>query len=145
VGGRPRRNEGQRVIIADTSVWIDYLNGRITPQTDLLDDTLVEGTLAIGDIILLEILQGIRDDQQYKKVKTKLSLLEQHNMLSTPIVFKCVNNYRSLRKKGITIRKTNDVIIASFCIDQKIQLLYVDRDFKPFCEHLGLRSAYIET
>ncbi|MBL4868897.1 MAG: PIN domain nuclease [Pseudomonadales bacterium] len=130
------------MILADTSVWIDYLNGLITPQTDLLDGALIDGTLAMGDLIFLEILQGIRDDQQYKNVKLKLSLLEQHSMLTPLIIFKYSSNYRTLRKRGITIRKTNDVIIASFCIDQKMDLLYVDRDFKPFCDHLGLRSAY---
>ena len=133
------------MILADTSVWIDYLNGKITPQTDLLDDCLVEGILAMGDLIFLEILQGIRDEKQYKKVKAKLSLLDQHSMFGPDMVFKCANNYRSLRKKGITVRKTNDVIIASFCIDQKMDLLYTDRDFKPFTEHLGLISAYTET
>ena len=130
------------MILADTSVWIDYLNGKITPQTDLLDECLIEGTLAMGDLIFLEILQGIRDDKQYKQVKSKLSLLDQYSMFSPAMALKCANNFRSLRKKGITIRKTNDVIIASFCIEKKMGLLYTDRDFKPFTEHLGLKSAY---
>ncbi|MES9859219.1 MAG: PIN domain nuclease [Candidatus Thiodiazotropha sp. LLP2] len=133
------------MILADTGVWIDYLNGTITPQTDLLDEYLIVGILAMGDLIFLEILQGIRDDKQYKQVKTKLSLLDQYSMFSPSMVVKCTNNFRSLRKKGITIRKTNDVIIASFCIEQKMELLYIDRDFKPFTEHLGLKSAYCET
>ena len=133
------------MILADTSVWVDYLNGKITPQTDLLDDCLVEGILAMGDLIFLEILQGIRDEKQYKKVKAKLSLLDQYSMFGPNLVFKCANNYRALRKKGITVRKTNDVIIASFCIDQKMDLLYTDRGFKPFTEHLGLISAYTKT
>ncbi|WP_257281417.1 PIN domain nuclease [Endozoicomonas sp. ONNA1] len=130
------------MILADTSVWIDYLNGQITPQTDLLDDCLVEGTLAMGDLIFLEILQGVKDEKQFKKVKTKLSLLDQYSMFGSDMIFKCANNYRTLRKKGITIRKTNDVIIASFCIERKMGLLYFDRDFKPFSEFLGLKSAY---
>ncbi|MES9833739.1 MAG: PIN domain nuclease [Candidatus Thiodiazotropha sp. DIVDIV] len=133
------------MILADTSVWIDYLNGIITPQTDLLDEYLIVGILAMGDLIFLEILQGIRDNKQYKQVKTKLSLLDQYSMFSPSMVVKCANNFRSLRKKGITIRKTNDVIIASFCVEQKMELLYIDRDFKPFTEHLGLKSAYCET
>lgn len=130
------------MILAYTSVWVDYLNGKITPQTDLLDECLVEGTLAMGDLIFLEILQGIRNDKQYKQVKTKLSLLDQYSMFSPSMVTKCANNFRTLRKKGITIRKTNDVIIASFCIETKMSLLYVDRDFKPFTEHLDLKVAY---
>lgn len=133
------------MILADTSVWIDYLNGRITPQTDLLDDSLIAGTLAMGDLIFLEILQGIRDDKQFEQVKKKLSLLDQYSMFNCNYVIEYANNYRSLRKKGITVRKTNDVIIASFCIQEDLPLLYIDRDFKPFIEHLGLIPAYVET
>ena len=133
------------MILADTSVWIDYLNGAITPQTDLLDHALWEGILAMGDLIFLEILQGIKDEQQFRQVKSKLLLLDQYTLFSPQMVFKCANNYRVLRKKGITIRKTNDVIIASFCIEEKLPLLYVDRDFEPFSDHLGLRKAYHET
>ncbi|MGK7892153.1 MAG: PIN domain nuclease [Xenococcus sp. (in: cyanobacteria)] len=130
------------MILADTSVWIDYLNGAITPDTDLLDHALYEGTLAMGDLIFLEILQGIRDEKQFKQVKSKLSLLDQFILFSPQMLFKCADNYRALRKKGITIRKTNDVIIASFCIEKKLPLLYVDRDFDPFSEHLGLKKSY---
>lgn len=133
------------MILADTSVWIDYLNGVITPQTDLLDTALTEGMLVMGDLIFLEILQGIKDDREYREVKTKLLLLDQYSMFDQSMVFKCANNYRTLRKKGLTIRKTNDVIIASFCIDRKFELLYSDRDFTPFTKHLGLKSAYTET
>lgn len=133
------------MILADTSVWIDYLNGRTTPQTDLLDDSLIAGILAMGDLIFLEILQGIRDDKQFEQVKNKLSLLEQYSMFNSNLAIKYANNYRSLRKEGITIRKSNDVIIASFCIQENMPLLYTDRDFKPFIEYLGLLPAYLET
>jgi len=133
------------MILADTSVWIDYLNGRITPQTDLLDTSLAEGLLVMGDLVFLEILQGIKDDGQYEEVKARLLLLDQYSMFDQSMVFKCANNYRTLRKKGITIRKTNDVIIASFCIDKQLDLLYVDRDFSPFIHCLGLKPAYIES
>lgn len=130
------------MILADTSVWIDYLNGRITPQTDMLDDCLIAGTLAMGDLIFLEILQGVKDDKQFDLVKNKLVLLDQYYMFNFNRVFEYANRYRKLRKKGITIRKTNDVIIASFCIQENMPLLFVDRDFKPFIEHLGLLPAY---
>ncbi|MDT0594417.1 type II toxin-antitoxin system VapC family toxin [Glaciecola petra] len=133
------------MILADTSVWIDYLNGRITPQTDLLDDSLMAGALAMGDLIFLEVLQGVRDDKQFELVKKKLSILDQYTMFNSKHVIEYANNYRSLRKKGITIRKTNDVIIASFCIQENMPLLFVDRDFKPFIEYLGLIPAYLET
>lgn len=129
--------------LADTSVWIDYLNGKITPQTDLLDEYLIEGTLAMGDLIFLEILQGIRDEGQYKEVKNKISLLDQYSMFGPSMVSRCANNFRYLRKKGITIRKTNDVIIASFCIEEKMPLLFSDRGFIPFTEHLDLKPAYL--
>lgn len=130
------------MILADTSVWIDYLNGTISPQTDHLDEYLIEGTLAMGDLILLEILQGIRDQKQFDQVKSKLSLLDQYALFSPEMVLKCANNYRALRKKGMTIRKTNDVIIASFCINKNIPLLYSDRDFTPFVQHLGLQTIH---
>ncbi len=129
------------MILADTSVWIDYLNGNITPATDLLDACLIEGTLAMGDLIFLEILQGIRDDKQFRQVKNKLSLLDEYTLFSPAMVIRCATNFRALRKKGVTVRKTNDVIIASFCIEQKMPLLYTDRDFKPFTDHLGLKTA----
>lgn len=129
------------MILADTSVWINYLNGQITPETDLLDECLIEGTLVMGDLIFLEILQGIRNDKQFKQVKDKLSLLDQYSMLSPKVIIQYANNYRILRKQGVTVRKTNDVIVASFCIQEKIPLLYTDRDFRPFSEHLGLIRA----
>lgn len=98
----------------------------------------------MGDLIFLEILQGIRDDKQFKEVKNKLSLLDQYSMFNSNHIVEYANNYRSLRKIGTTVRKTNDVIIASFCIQQNMPLLFVDRDFKPFIEHLGLVPAYLE-
>ncbi len=128
------------MILADTSVWIDYLNGHITPQTNQLDNLLIKGLVVIGDLIFLEILQGIKSDKQFNQVKNNLSLLEQYNMLNAELAVKCANNYRALRKKGVTIRKTNDVIIATFCIENKLTLLYSDRDFMPFNQHLGLKS-----
>ena len=129
------------MIIADTSVWIDYFNGIVTAETDALDYFLAEGTVAIGDIILLEILQGFRNDSDYKKVKVTLSTLDQFEMLGNSMVLHCADNYRLLRKKGITIWKTNDIIIATFCIKNKFPLLFTDKDFIPFVKHLKLVSA----
>jgi len=130
------------VILVDTSVWINYLNGNDTPQTNSLDEALNEGTVGIGDLIFLEILQGIRNDKDYKKTKAMLSTLDQCEMLRLGMVEKCAEHYRALRKKGITIRKTADVIVATFCIENRIPLLYIDRDFDPFVEHRGLISAH---
>ena len=133
------------MILVDTSVWIDYLNGVVSPQTDLLDSSIIEGTVALGDIIFLEILQGIKNEREFEKTKRSLSTLEQHQLLGTDMVIKCAENFRFLRKKGLTIRKTTDVIIATFCIENKMPLLFVDRDFKPFVTHLGLKPVFLRT
>jgi predicted nucleic acid-binding protein len=133
------------MILVDTSVWVDYFNGQVTAKTNTLDSALIDGTVAIGDIIFLEILQGFRHDKDYNKAKNTLSTLEQYEMFGRTMVTKCANNYRTLRKKGITIRKTTDIIIATFCIDNKLPLLYSDRDFEPFTKHLNLISVSDET
>lgn len=133
------------MILVDTSVWIDYLNGAETKHTNILDKALIDGTVAIGDIIFLEILQGFRDDNEYKRVRSRLATLDQYELLGNDMVYKCADNYRTLRKKGITIRKTNDLVIATYCIKNKLPLLFTDKDFKPFVKHLGLISAYSET
>jgi len=133
------------VILVDTSVWIDYFNGQDTIETNSLDSALLDGTVAIGDIIFLEILQGFRHDKDYKKAKNTLSTLEHYEMFGRLMVTKCANNYRALRKMGIPIRKTTDIIIATFCIDNKLPLLFSDRDFVPFTKHLNLISVSDET
>ena len=133
------------MILVDTSIWIDYFNGIETRQTNILDIALIDGTVAIGDMIVMEILQGFRSDKDYNKAKKSLATLEQYEMFGQGMVTKCADNYRALRKRGITIRKTADVIIASFCIDNKIPLLFSDRDFMPFVKHLNLRSVLNET
>lgn len=133
------------MILVDTSVWIDYLNGVQNRHTDALDSGVVEGIVTIGDLIFLEILQGIRNDRDYRKTRQILLTLEQYEMFGKKMAEKCADNYRALRKKGITIRKITDVIIATFCIEQKMPLLFLDRDFIPFVDHLGLSSVLPET
>ena len=133
------------MILVDTSVWIDYLNGTPSKYTDALDAAIVEGIVAMGDLIFLEILQGIRDDREYRTTKQTLMTLDRLEMFGHGLPEKCAENYRALRKKGITIRKTTDVIIATFCIEQRMPLLFTDRDFIPFADHLGLLSALPET
>jgi len=110
-------------------------------ETDKLDSALDDEIVAIGDLILLEILQGFRSDKDYKIAKKQLTELHLFEMLNSKIALKAADNYRALRKKGITIRKTADVIIASFCIDNQLPLLFSDRDFIPFVENLNLMSA----
>ena len=133
------------MIIADTSVWIDYFNGNTDRYTDALDQALQDGVAAIGDLIFLEILQGFRSDKEYKHARQKLATLEQYEMFGHVMALKCADNYRALRKRGITIRRTADVIIATFCIENNLPLLFSDKDFKPFVQHLGLQPAFRET
>jgi len=129
------------VIVVDTRVWIDYFNGRDTPEVKVLDDALGIEAVAIGDLIALEILQGFKQDKDYKIAKELIGTLTIYDMLGGTAALKCAENYRVLRKKGITIRKTADVIIASFCIENDFPLLFADKDFQPFVKHLGLKSA----
>jgi predicted nucleic acid-binding protein len=103
------------MILVDSSVWIDYFNGRDTPQTDKLDELLEIELLGIGDLILTEVLQGFRVDKDYRTAKKVLTSLTVFNMLGLEIAIKSAENLRILRKQGITIRKTNDVIITTFC------------------------------
>jgi predicted nucleic acid-binding protein len=131
------------VILVDTSVWIDYFNGTDNQHTDALDSALEEGTVAIGDLILLEILQGFKRDRDFHRAKDTLESLDQYEMFGHSMALKSAENYRALKKKGITIRKTIDVIIATFCIENQIPLLFSDKDFIPFVEKLGL-SAVVE-
>lgn len=129
------------MIVVDTSVWIDYFNGRNTIETGILDSALGSLDVAIGDLIALEILRGFRLDKDYNTAKKYLANLHQYNMLNPQLAVKAADNYRKLRKKGVTIRKTADIIIATFCIEEKLPLLYTDRDFIPFSEHLKLRAV----
>ena len=129
------------MILVDSSVWIDYFSGNSSPETDLLDGVLGVSAVAIGDLILVEVLQGFRHDKDYKTAKRLLGELTTFELLGTTMAVKTADNFRKLRKKGITIRKTADVIIASFCIEHSLALLFSDKDFKPFVEHLGLRDA----
>ncbi len=129
------------MIIVDTSVWVDYFNGTESHHSDLLDNALIEGLVLMGDIIFLEILQGFRNSNNFKQAKSALSTLEQLPMLGVDMVTVCANNYRSLRKQGITIRRKTDVIIATFCIKNNLPLLFQDRDFVPFVEKLKLKPV----
>lgn len=133
------------MIIVDTSVWIDYFNGVENRRVDALDSALDEGTVAIGDLIFLEILQGFRNNRDFRRAKALLETLDQYEMFGHSMALQSAENYRALRKKGITIRKTTDVIIATFCIENALPLLFSDRDFIPFVEKLGLRTVVRET
>ena len=133
------------MIFVDTSVWIDFFNGKDSAEVQKLDSALGTEAVAIGDLIALEILQGFKNDKDYKAAKEMMDSLTVYDLLGESAVYACAENYRALRKKGITIRKTADVIIATFCIENNFLLLFSDRDFLPFVEHLGLRSALTYT
>lgn len=129
------------MILVDSSVWIDYFRGIATPQTDRLDSMLgVEPVLA-GDLILAEVLQGFVTDRDFHQATKLLTALDVVELCGRDIAIRAARNYRALRARGITIRKTIDTLIATRCIDSRWQLLYSDRDFDPFVEHLGLRPA----
>ena len=132
------------MIVVDTGVWIDYLNGSDNWHTEKLDEALTQGVVAIGDVIFLEILQGIRKDDEFRKTKMRLEMLDRYEMFGHRMVDKCAENYRRLRKKGITVRSTMDVIIATFCIENNFSLLFRDKDFIPFVDHLNLSPVSVE-
>jgi predicted nucleic acid-binding protein len=132
------------MIIVDSGVWIDYFNGRTTPQTDTLDVLLSAETLGIGDIILTEVLQGFRSDSEYRSARKLLTALPIMEMLGLERAIRSADNFRSLRKRGITIRKTIDAVIATFCIDEGHSLLFSDSDFLPFVQYLGLHQVPAE-
>lgn len=128
------------MILVDSSVWIDYFNGVEATETKLLDEFLTTDTICIGDIILAEVLQGFRNDKDYKLAKDMLLELPIYQIVTPELAIVCADNYRKLRKKGITVRRSVDNWIAIFCIQNKIPLLFSDKDFNAYVEHLGLRK-----
>ena len=129
------------MILVDSSVWIDYFNGAITPATDKLDSLLGSEPLAIGDLILAEVLQGFADDKDFEHARKLLLSLTVADLGGTEIAIRSARNFRVLRKLGITVRKTIDTIIATRCLESDYDLLQSDRDFEPFVIHLGLHSV----
>jgi hypothetical protein len=127
--------------MVDSSVWIDFFNGIETNEVNKLDEMLGLEEIATGDLIITEVLQGFRQDKDYKIAKDVLTSLSVFELLGENLAIKSANNFRKLRKKGITVRKTADVIIATFCIENKMPLLFSDKDFIPFIDNLKLRSV----
>jgi predicted nucleic acid-binding protein len=129
------------MIVVDSSVWIDFFNGRKTRQTDWLDSALGNTPLVMGDLILTEVLQGFQDDKDFKAAKDLLSGIPFMTMVGHDLALKSAAHYRTLRKKGVTVRKTIDVMIGTFCIHHQFHLLHDDRDFEPMVKHLGLKTV----
>jgi hypothetical protein len=127
------------VIVVDSSVWIDFLNGRRTREVDRLRDLLGAEPLLIGDLILLEVLQGVRTEAEAARVEAALRRFDVHPMLDPQLATLAAAHYRTLRSLGVTVRKTVDLVIGTFCIASGRALLTSDRDFMPMARHLGLR------
>ena len=132
------------MILVDSSVWIDYFNGNPTWQTDLLDNYLSNVPVVMGDLILTEVLQGFKSYKDYKTAKAFLSALPFRQMGGYNIAIQSSQNYRQLRKAGITVRKTIDVIIATFCIIEGLTLLHDDHDFDPIASNFPLKISALK-
>jgi len=128
------------MILVDSSVWIDYFNGKKTSQTEWLDSSLGTTPVIMGDLILTEVLQGFQNDKDFKVAKDLLLGMAFMSMGGKIIALESATNYRLLRKRGVTVRKTIDVIIGTFCIHYQLPLLHDDRDFDPMVEFLGLKA-----
>lgn len=126
------------MIIADSSVWIDYFNGVKSREADFLDHLLRRDFVLTGDLILVEVLPGFERDVDYRRAKVLLGRLDCAEMAGYDLAIKSASNYRLLRRRGITVRKTIDVLIATFCIEHHHVLLHADRDFDRMAEALGL-------
>ncbi len=130
------------MLLVDTSVWVDYFNGIENPQTDYLYANVDQTPILIGDLILAEVLQGFRNDSDFEKVRRILGKFVQVNMVGTELAVQSARNFRFLRQKGITVRKTIDSLIATYCIENDHQLLHNDSDFDGYEKHLGLQVAH---
>ena len=127
------------MILVDSSVWIDHFRGNDTPQVALLDRVLASEPVAIGDLILVEVLQGFTNDRDFNHARRLLTALTVIEIGGAGIAVQTAQNFRRLRALGITVRKTIDTLIATRCIVDGLTLLHSDRDFDPFAQHLGLR------
>ncbi len=126
------------MIVVDSSVWIDYFNGVENRETALLDNLLGEELIVIGDLIVAEVLQGFRSEQDVRRARAALDILVFEPMVGRDIALTSAGNYRALRARGVTVRKTIDMLIATFCMENGHRLLHRDRDFDPIEKHLGL-------
>jgi hypothetical protein len=129
------------VILVDSSVWIDLLNNVVTEPVARLRELIPNNPILIGDLILCEVLQGLRTEAQAKLVERSLGRFEPVSLLDPALAVKTAANYRFLRRQGITVRKTIDLMIGTFCVERGHSLLHSDRDFEPMERFLGLQTA----
>lgn len=127
------------MILVDTSVWIDYFNGAENIQTESLDRILSEQSVLLGDIILTEILQGFDSDKEFRLAKQALDPLDCVHLGGKSLAIKAASNFRLLRSKGVTVRKTVDMLIASWCIEHEVELLHNHKDFDQIATELALQ------
>lgn len=133
------------MILVDSSVWIDYFRGTLTVQTERLDALLGSEPLVVGDLVLTEVLQGFNSERDFNQARKLLTSLEVVEIGGREIAIQAARHFRTLRLLGVTVRKTIDTMIATFCIEKNYALLYSDRDFEPFVERLGMRSAMVQS
>jgi len=126
------------MVLVDTSVWINYFNGVASRQTDRLDSLLGTGAVLVGDLILTELLQRFTRDAQFRRARSLMDEFPCADLVGRVVALQAAPNYRILRGRGVTVRKTIDVIIATFCILNEHVLLHADKDFTPLQRHLGL-------
>jgi predicted nucleic acid-binding protein len=130
------------MLIVDSTVWVDYFNGIGTPQTDYLHQIVDKTPILIGDLILAEVLQGFRDDADFESARRTFGKYMQVEMVNPELALQSARNYRLLRRKGITVRKTIDSLIATYCIENENTLLHNDNDFDGYEKHLGLSVVH---
>jgi hypothetical protein len=126
------------VIVVDSSVWIDFLNGRSAPHVERLRAMLGADEIIVGDLMLCEVLQGLENDRAAREVEALLRRFEIALMVGDANAVSAARNYRSLRRRGIMIAKTIDMLIGTWCIENRTPLLHNDSDFRPMVQHLGL-------
>ena len=129
------------MILVDSSVWIDYFRGTATPHANRLDELLGSEPLAIGDLMLTEVLQGFATDREFNDARKVLLALDMVILGGADVAVEAAKNYRKLRSLGVAVRKTIDTVIATRCIVSGHMLLHSDRDFDAFEQHLGLRCV----
>lgn len=129
----------------DSSVWIDYFRGTVSPQTDHLDALLGREPVVVGDLVLAEVLQGFTSERDFNQALRLFGSLDVIEVAGRDAAILAARNFRRLRELGVTVRKTIDTLIATRCIEDGLPLLYSDRDFDPFVQHLGLTAALSRT
>ena len=130
------------MLVVDSTVWIDYFNGAETPQAGFLHRVLDKTPILVGDLILAEVLQGFRHEADFEAARRALAKFTQAQMVSPALAVQSARNYRFLRQKGVTVRKTMDCLIATYCIENDHELLHSDSDFDSYEKHLGLLVAH---